>query len=75
MVKIIFLVFLLVNLIRCNSSDENDQLVKNEKVLSRRKRYLVFPTGSSFSVATCMTIGVYGNPNYSLFRYISYLTD
>lgn len=31
-----------------------------EKVLSRTKRYLIFPTGSSFSVATCSTIGIYG---------------
>ncbi|XP_052890091.1 uncharacterized protein LOC128298378 [Anopheles moucheti] len=34
------------------------------KVLSRRKRFIVFPEGSSFSVAVCMTIGLYGNPNY-----------
>ncbi|CAO1438993.1 unnamed protein product [Diamesa serratosioi] len=42
--------------------------VKNaekEKILSRKKRYLVFPSGSSFSVATCFTIGIYGNPNFS----------
>ncbi|XP_065091183.1 uncharacterized protein LOC135712143 [Ochlerotatus camptorhynchus] len=38
-------------------------------VLSRRKRYVVFPEGSSFSVAVCMTIGVYGNPNYSMFSW------
>lgn len=36
-----------------------------EKILSRKKRYLVFPSGSSFSVATCFTIGIYGNPNYA----------
>jgi hypothetical protein len=38
------------------------------KILSRKKRYMVFPTGSSLSVATCMTIGIYGNPQYSIFR-------
>uniref|UniRef100_A0A182FNM6 Uncharacterized protein n=1 Tax=Anopheles albimanus TaxID=7167 RepID=A0A182FNM6_ANOAL len=37
-----------------------------ERVLSRRKRFIVFPEGSSFSVAVCMTIGLYGNPNYQL---------
>lgn len=39
-----------------------------EVVLSRRKRYLVFPTGSSMSAAVCMTIGIHGNPQYSMFR-------
>jgi len=33
------------------------------------KRYLIFPTGSSFSVAVCMTIGIYGNPQYSIFSW------
>ncbi|CAO1441083.1 unnamed protein product [Diamesa tonsa] len=42
---------------------------KEMKILSRRKRFLVFPTGSSFSVAVCMTIGVYGNPQFSLFSW------
>lgn len=39
------------------------------KVLSRRKRFVVFPVGSSFSVAVCMTVGVYGNPQFSLFSW------
>lgn len=39
------------------------------KVLSRRKRFIVFPTGSSFSVAVCMTVGVYGNPQFSIFSW------
>lgn len=54
-----------MNLIHMNSSDKN---VEIEKILSRRKRYLIFPTGSSFSVAVCMTVGIYGNPQYSMFR-------
>ncbi|XP_030376305.1 uncharacterized protein LOC115625406 [Scaptodrosophila lebanonensis] len=33
------------------------------KVLSRHKRYLAFPEGSSVSAAICLTIGVIGNPN------------
>ena len=41
----------------------------NEKILSRKKRYLIFPTGSSFSVAVCSTIGIYGNPQFSIFRW------
>lgn len=39
------------------------------KILSRRKRFLLFPTGSSFSVATCMTVGVYGNPQFSIWSW------
>ena len=50
-----------------------DQQIDGEKigskVLSRRKRLIVFPTGSSFSVAVCMTVGVYGNPQFSLFSW------
>ncbi|XP_055542248.1 uncharacterized protein LOC129727955 [Wyeomyia smithii] len=42
---------------------------QSSKVLSRRKRYVVFPEGSSFSVAVCMTIGIYGNPNYQMFSW------
>lgn len=52
-----------------NGTQSNNNNNSKDKVLSRRKRYLVFPTGSSFSVAVCMTIGVYGNPQFSLFRY------
>ncbi|CAD0202329.1 unnamed protein product [Chrysodeixis includens] len=32
------------------------------KLLSRRKRYVAFPEGSSFSCAGCMTVGVIGQP-------------
>ncbi|XP_062564827.1 uncharacterized protein LOC134227405 isoform X2 [Armigeres subalbatus] len=39
------------------------------KILSRRKRFLVFPEGSSFSMAVCMGIGIYGNPNYNMFSW------
>lgn len=35
----------------------NPQNKIGSKVLSRRKRFVIFPTGSSFSVAVCMTIG------------------
>jgi len=42
---------------------------KGSKVLSRRKRFIIFPTGSSFSVAVCMTVGVYGNPQFSIFSW------
>nr|XP_049702282.1 uncharacterized protein LOC126055745 [Helicoverpa armigera] len=31
-------------------------------VLSRRKRYVAFPEGSSFSCAGCMTVGLIGQP-------------
>lgn len=39
------------------------------KLLSRKKRYLVFPEGASMSVASCMTVGVIGNPQFSIFSY------
>uniref|UniRef100_A0A1A9VCY1 Uncharacterized protein n=1 Tax=Glossina austeni TaxID=7395 RepID=A0A1A9VCY1_GLOAU len=35
-----------------------------EHLLSRPKRYLSFPEGSSFSVAVCFTIGIIGNPRF-----------
>ncbi|XP_039446524.1 uncharacterized protein LOC120425951 isoform X2 [Culex pipiens pallens] len=38
-------------------------------LLSRKKRFVVFPEGASFSVAVCMTVGVYGNPNYQMFSW------
>ncbi|CAD0202328.1 unnamed protein product [Chrysodeixis includens] len=34
----------------------------SSKLLSRRKRYVAFPEGSSFSCAGCMTVGVIGQP-------------
>ncbi|XP_028032472.1 uncharacterized protein LOC114244769 [Bombyx mandarina] len=38
---------------------------RSSKVLSRRKRYIAFPEGSSFSCAGCMTVGVIGQPSPS----------
>ncbi|KAJ2949433.1 hypothetical protein O0L34_g15352 [Tuta absoluta] len=35
---------------------------RKSKVLSRRRRYVTFPEGSSFSCAGCMTVGVIGQP-------------
>ncbi|XP_043071125.1 uncharacterized protein LOC6563888 [Drosophila grimshawi] len=35
------------------------------RLLSRPKRYLSFPEGSSFTVAVCFTVGIIGNPNYA----------
>lgn len=52
------------------SADQQiDEKKIESKVLSRRKRFIIFPTGSSFSVAACMTVGVYGNPQFSLFSW------
>lgn len=66
----LLLATLLISLIHFNSCDENAaSSANNDKVLSRRKRFLLFPVGASFSVATCMTIGVYGNPQFSMFRW------
>ncbi|XP_045450450.1 uncharacterized protein LOC123659245 [Melitaea cinxia] len=41
------------------SSEDNE---KKLKVLSRKKRYVAFPEGSSFSCAGCLTVGVIGQP-------------
>lgn len=48
---------------------EVDRKKIESKVLSRKKRFIIFPTGSSFSVAVCMTVGVYGNPQFSIFSW------
>ncbi|XP_011213175.2 uncharacterized protein LOC105232959 [Bactrocera dorsalis] len=34
-----------------------------ERVLSRKRRYVAFPEGSSLAASICMTVGVIGNPN------------
>ncbi|KAJ6633545.1 hypothetical protein Bhyg_16194 [Pseudolycoriella hygida] len=47
--------------------EENGQISNASdglKTLSRHKRYMAFPEGSSFSVAYCGTFGYIGNPNY-----------
>ncbi|XP_028168034.1 uncharacterized protein LOC114358300 [Ostrinia furnacalis] len=36
---------------------------KKSKVLSRRRRYVTFPEGSSFSCAGCVTVGLIGQPS------------
>lgn len=54
------------------STEQQIDLDRNKsvaKVLSRKKRFLIFPTGSSFSVAVCMTVGVYGNPQFSIWSW------
>ncbi|XP_055642332.1 uncharacterized protein LOC129779089 isoform X2 [Toxorhynchites rutilus septentrionalis] len=82
-IKVIhFIVLWFILITRCQSWEllGNDTLVSNQtdvevpqtdssKVLSRKKRFIVFPEGSSFSVAVCMTVGVIGNPNYNMFSW------
>ncbi|XP_041450891.1 uncharacterized protein LOC111066965 [Drosophila obscura] len=51
-----------------NSSSPSSQLLQHQRwrrALSRPKRYLSFPEGSSFSVAVCFTVGLIGNPYYA----------
>ncbi|RVE40442.1 hypothetical protein evm_014908 [Chilo suppressalis] len=44
--------------------DDEFMVHKNRsKILSRKKRYVTFPAGSSFSCAGCMTIGLMGQPS------------
>ncbi|EDV34023.1 uncharacterized protein Dana_GF20713, isoform A [Drosophila ananassae] len=37
----------------------------SQRKLSRGKRFVAFPVGSSASVAVCFTVGIIGNPNYA----------
>lgn len=64
------LTFLVMMLVEVSLTSNLQQTgVKGEKVLSRRKRFIIFPLGSSFSTAACMTVGVYGNPQFSIFSW------
>lgn len=76
---LIFIFILLFEVVTTLMTSTNDTQVaildekqsdaeKGAAILSRRKRYLIFPVGSSISIAVCMTIGIYGNPQYSMFR-------
>lgn len=47
----------------------SSQVFQTDVVLSRKRRFVAFPEGSSFTVAVCHTVGVIGNPNPS---YLSY---
>lgn len=48
--------------LNCTRNAEN-------QLKSRRKRYVAFPEGSSFSVAFCATVGFVGNPNFIYFSW------
>ncbi|KAM7360661.1 uncharacterized protein ACRADG_006751 [Cochliomyia hominivorax] len=48
-----------------SSSSSSSLLLQHQHLRSRRKRYLSFPEGSSFSVAVCFTVGIIGNPRYN----------
>ncbi|KAG5672414.1 hypothetical protein PVAND_002545 [Polypedilum vanderplanki] len=52
-----------------NNQHQLDIRKDGMKILSRKRRFLIFPTGSSFSVAVCMTVGVYGNPQFSIWSW------
>lgn len=44
----------------------------DQRVLSRRKRFLIFPTGASFSVAVCSTVGgEYLQQNVKVFQTVN----
>lgn len=65
---VIGVIMMLVD-VSISAAQQANQTKAEEKVLSRRKRFLIFPTGSSFSVAVCMTVGVYGNPQFSIWSW------
>ncbi|KAI8121760.1 hypothetical protein CVS40_7244 [Lucilia cuprina] len=52
-------------LLSSSSTSPSLLLQKQQRLLSRPKRYLSFPEGSSFSVAVCFTVGIIGNPRYN----------
>ncbi|KAJ0174996.1 hypothetical protein K1T71_009137 [Dendrolimus kikuchii] len=45
-----------------SSASKGIESPTKSSILSRRKRYVAFPEGSSFSCACCMTVGVIGQP-------------
>lgn len=65
----VYLTCLVVMLVDVSLSGQQQSGNNRDKVLSRRKRFVIFPTGSSFSTAVCMTVGVYGNPQFSIFSW------
>uniref|UniRef100_A0A1A9ZCJ1 Uncharacterized protein n=1 Tax=Glossina pallidipes TaxID=7398 RepID=A0A1A9ZCJ1_GLOPL len=48
-----------------NDDNKAHNVTNKETLLSRSKRFISFPLGSSFSTSICMTTGVIGNPNQS----------
>lgn len=50
-------------LIFATNVTESDSGWSPERILSRKRRFLMFPEGSSLSGAVCMTVGVIGNPS------------
>ncbi|CAG9791037.1 unnamed protein product [Diatraea saccharalis] len=58
-----FWILLLVTINGVLNFDDEIEINKGKaRVLSRRKRYVTFPEGSSFSCAGCMTVGLIGQP-------------
>ncbi|XP_045776055.1 uncharacterized protein LOC123874609 [Maniola jurtina] len=58
-IKVYCLVFLGLLSIKLIQGEQNGNGLK---ILSRKKRYVAFPEGSSFSCAGCMTVGLIGQP-------------
>ncbi|XP_062126260.1 uncharacterized protein LOC133838994 isoform X1 [Drosophila sulfurigaster albostrigata] len=46
------------------ATDAASMMPLSQRKLSRGKRFVAFPLGSSASVAVCLTTGVLGNPDY-----------
>ncbi|XP_077290257.1 uncharacterized protein LOC143914040 [Arctopsyche grandis] len=52
------------------ASEDSEIMEKDiSKVLSRKRRYLSFPEGASFSMAICMTVGVLGQPSVGIYTW------
>ncbi|XP_072938399.1 uncharacterized protein [Epargyreus clarus] len=54
--------FLMVTALCFVGASVANEVDRPSKILSRRRRYVAFPEGSSFSCAGCMTVGVIGQP-------------
>ncbi|XP_055389286.1 uncharacterized protein LOC129618516 [Condylostylus longicornis] len=52
-----------------SNAKQQEMELHEPKILSRKRRFLAFPYGSSFSATICTTIGMYGNPNYNWISY------
>ncbi|XP_055918621.1 uncharacterized protein LOC129950723 [Eupeodes corollae] len=60
---VVMIILIIINSIDCGDYNQSEINGKSDQILSRKERFIAFPVGSTFTVSTCMTVGVIGNPN------------
>ncbi|XP_067619945.1 uncharacterized protein [Eurosta solidaginis] len=60
--NLLFLLLFCIDSIVATISANELEEKQSEKVLSRKRRYVAFPEGSSLAATICLTIGMIGNP-------------